>query len=56
MGSTPALVADDAERAAAQAMLGDASRHDRPATAALLALVFWVSVRAGGRWSYGRKI
>lgn len=37
-----------------QAMLRDASRHDRPALCAALALLFWVCVRVGGHWSYAR--
>lgn len=37
-----------------QAMLRDASRQDRPALTAMLALFFWVCVRIGGHWSYGK--
>lgn len=37
-----------------QAMLRDASKSDRPETAGALAMFFWFSVRAGGRWSYNQ--
>ena len=37
-----------------QAMLRDASLHERPATCATLALFFWACVRVGGWGSYGR--
>ncbi len=37
-----------------QAMLRDASRGQRPAKSAILALLFWVCVRIGGGFSYAR--
>lgn len=45
----------ECDRKFLQAMLRDTSHHDKPATAALLALTFWACVRVGGGLSYGRR-
>jgi hypothetical protein len=45
---------DVCDRKFLQAMLRDASRRDRPAGSAVLALLFWVCVRGGGSLSYAR--